>query len=371
MFQIPQMGGIAHFGAIARVDLTVRRPLRIAILADPYLPVPPRLYGGIERIIALLVEGLVDRGHQVVLWAAEGSTVPCEVIPYGVPPHQGFVNRLRELLQVMSGLVQRRRQFDLIHNFGRLAGLLPLFPSWIPKIQSYQREITPRNILWATRLAGATLSFTACSTHCRREVSHLGRWVTIYNGVRLADYAFRPDVPSDAPLTFLGRIERIKGAHTAVKVARETGRRLIIAGNVPFSEEAEHYFEEEIAPHIDGDQIVYVGPVDDRQKNELLGRSAALLMPIEWEEPFGIVMAEALACGTPVIGMRRGAVPEVVEHEITGFVCDTAGDMVEALSRLDTINRHACREWCTRLFSDRVIVDAYEQLYYRVTEFAQ
>lgn len=337
--------------------------LRIALTVDPYIPVPPKLYGGIERIVDFLVHGLVERGHEVVLWAAPGSEVPCEVVEYGSPPHQGRGDRVRELLQVGTALVRRHREFDVVHSFGRLAGLLPLFPLRVPKIQSYQRDITPRSIRWAARLAGDTLTFTACSTNCRRNVSHLGYWETIYNGVRLADYTFQPEVAPDAPLVFLGRIEQIKGTHTAIAVAKATGRRLVIAGNV--DEPHSQYFEEEVAPHLNRGQVEYVGPVDDVQKNALLGSAAAFLMPIEWEEPFGIVMAEALACGTPVIGFRRGSVPEVIEHGVSGFVCDTPEEMARAVGRLGELDRHAARARAEGHFSDEVIVDAYEDLYHR------
>lgn len=342
---------------------SVNKSLRIALVADPYIPVPPKLYGGIERVLDFLVEGLVERGHEVVLWAHPESEVPCELVPYGLPPHTGRVARTRELLQVMGGLARRRREIDIVHSFGRLAGMLPLFPSAIPKIQSYQRQINPENIERAVRLAGDSISFTACSTNCRRNVSHIGEWDTIYNGVRMTDYTYQPDVEADAPLVFLGRIERIKGTHTAIAVAKESGRRLVIAGNI--ADEHRPYFDEEVAPHLDDDQIRYVGPVNDVQKNELLGSAAAFLMPIEWEEPFGIVMAEALACGTPVIGTRRGSVPEVVEHGVTGFVCDTAKELIEAVGQVADLDRHASRDRCERMFSDRAIVDAYEALYRR------
>lgn len=342
--------------------------LRIALIVDPYLPVPPVLYGGIERIVDFLIQGLVERGHEVVLWAAPGSKVRCEVVEYGSGTHSSTRDRIRELLQVAAALTRRYRDFDVVHSFGRLASLLPLFPLRIPKIQSYQRAITPRNITWATRLAGESITFTACSTSCRRAVSHIGRWETIYNGVRLADYAFQAEVTPDAPLVFLGRIERIKGAHTAIAVAKAAGRRLILAGNVVKSEPHQRYFDEEVAPHVDGSTVEYVGPVNDGQKNALLGSAAALLMPIEWNEPFGIVMAEALACGTPVIAFRRGAVPEVVEHGVSGLVCNTLEGMVASVGQLDQLDRAAARTRVECNFSDRVIVDAYEALYRRLVE---
>jgi glycosyltransferase involved in cell wall biosynthesis len=183
----------------------------------------------------------------------------------------------------------------------------------------------------------------------------------VYNGVPLDTYDFVPSVPEDAPLLFLGRIARIKGTHRAVEVACRTERTLVIAGNVPDDET--EYFERHVQPHLDGEQIRHVGPVDDEKKNEWLGRAAALLMPIQWEEPFGIVMAEAMACGTPVIGTRRGSVPEVVTEGETGFVCDAEDDMVRAVRRIDELSRRACRERCSRHFSARAVVDEYVRLY--------
>jgi glycosyltransferase involved in cell wall biosynthesis len=128
-----------------------------------------------------------------------------------------------------------------------------------------------------------------------QAVSHIGRWHIIPNGVDIGTYAFQSEVEIDAPLVFLGRIEEIKGPHIAIEIARRTGRRLVIAGNIP--EGKKGWFESQVLPYVDGKKITYLGPVDDAQKNDLLGKASALLMPILWEEPFGIVMAEALACG--------------------------------------------------------------------------
>lgn len=339
------------------------RPLRIAMVADPYLPVPPVRYGGIERVIAMLIGGLARRGHEVTLWAAPGSTVDAEIVTYGCPPHRSQRDRLLEIAQVALPLVRRRATFDLVHSFGRLAALLPILPLRIPKIQTYQRAITPRAVRWGSRLAGESLLFTACSDATRRPVSHIGRWATVYNGAPKDRFEFVPSVAVDAPLVFLGRLERIKGAHTAIDVALASGRRLVLAGNVVEEPEALRYFEEEIRPRIDGVRIQYAGPVDDAQKNERLGAAAALLMPVEWEEPFGIVMAEALACGTPVIGFRRGAVPEVVEEGLSGFVCDSRDQMVAAVGRLGGLDRRACRARYEASFSDDAVVEAYLRLY--------
>jgi glycosyltransferase involved in cell wall biosynthesis len=165
---------------------------------------------------------------------------------------------------------------------------------------------------------------------------------------------------------FLGRLEPIKGAHSAIAIAKASGRRLLIAGNqVPESLE---YFESRIAPHIDGERVQYLGPVDDRAKNALFSSAAALLMPIEWEEPFGIVMAEAMACGTPVVGFARGSVHEVVRDGINGYVCRGVAEAASAVAKLAAIDRSIVREECERRFSSTVVVEAYERLYTELCE---
>jgi glycosyltransferase involved in cell wall biosynthesis len=332
--------------------------VRIALTADPELPVPPRLYGGIERIIDMLVRGLVERGHEVTLFAHLDSDVPCRLVPYG-GSGQHPLDVLRNTLSV-SRLAFRRP--DVVHSFGRLAYLAALLPTRLPTVMSYQRKPSLDRVRLAARMArNGSLAFTGCSEHIAAQIRPHAPAFAVFNGVPMATYDFQPGVGGDAPLVFLGRVAPIKGAHTAVEVAQQTGRRLVLAGNVP--EEEKEYFEEQIQPHLDGERIRYVGPVDDTEKNDLLGRSAAFLMPIEWEEPFGIVMAEALACGTPVIGTRRGSVPEVVDDGVTGFVCDTTAEMAEAVSQVGDLDRAACRQQCERLFSGEAVVDAYEELY--------
>lgn len=343
--------------------------LRIALTVDPYLPVPPELYGGIERVVDFIVRGLVNQGHHVTLYAHPESKTPANHIPYGAPPHTGAWLKLKELWQLGSSVWMSRYKFDLIHSFGRLAALLPVLPNRrLPKIQSYQRAVPWHGVEKAVRLAGASIRFTACSSsmyqdYCGQCIGR-GDWTTVFNGVDLTKYAFVSKVDSDAPLAFLGRLEPVKGAHNAIAIAKAAHRRLVIAGNrVPSSDE---YFQRKIAPFLNGEQITYVGPVDDKSKNALLGSCAALLMPIEWKEPFGIVMAEALACGTPVVGFAQGSVPEVVCDGVTGFVCRDVQEAVAAVERLGSLDRNAVRRACEERFSSDVIVRRYEDIYYEM-----
>ena len=336
--------------------------MKLAITADPMLPVPPDNYGGIERIIHLLICGLVEKGHSVTLFAHAQSRVPCRLISYPIEGRRS----VRESSRITSSIAFEvlKGSYDLVHSFGRLAYLTLILPFQISKLMTYQRPITARSVALGCLMSRGSLAFSAVSKKMFSGRGLRGNWNLVYNGVSESKYEHREILRGDAPLIFLGRIERIKGPHIAIEVARRAGRRLIIAGNVSPNAVHRRYFDEEIAPHLDGSDIKYVGPVNDVRKNELLGESAALLMPVQWEEPFGIVMAESLACGTPVIGFDRGSVPEVVQNGINGFVCKSVSDMVEAVDRLETIARGTCRQVMEERFSARAMVSAYESLYF-------
>jgi glycosyltransferase involved in cell wall biosynthesis len=343
--------------------------MRVLITADPYIPVPPVHYGGIERVIDVLVRELIRRGHDVTLVAHPDSHTPARLMPYGHPPHTGPWIRAKELAQVGSALWRERRDVDVVHSFGRLAALLPILPCrQLPKLQSYQRDGVPwTSVSRAVRLAGPSLIFSGCSSsvyrHRALDRSLDGEWRTVFNCVDLTTYTPRLSVPSDAPLVFLGRLDPFKGAHDAIAIARGAGRRLVIAGNRVTDGPDDSYFDARIAPHIDGVRVSYVGPVDDSEKNRLLGQAAALLMPIAWEEPFGIVMAEACACGTPVIAFSRGSVPEVVRDGVNGFACASVDAAIAAVKGIDRIDRRSVRVDCEARFGGSVIAGAYESLY--------
>ena len=345
--------------------------MRIAITVDPYIPVPPAGYGGIERTVDFVCRGLTQRGHKITLFAHRDSSTIATLIPYGVPPHQGVVSRLKELWQLGPGLFTRRKEFDVVISWGRLAALLPILP-WrtIPKIQRYCRSSVPwTSVRIATALAGKSIEFVGASTSVYHEDNKIpaGSWRTIFDGVEMDRYTFVPSVSPDAPLTFLGRLCPGKIPHVAIAVAKATGRQLILAGNREPDADDPTYFEREVEPHIDEQQIQYIGTVNDEQKNSLLGRSAALLFPTAFKEAFGIVMAEAFACGTPVLASPRGSVPEVVREGKTGFICATVDDFVRAVAKVPTLNRRIIRQECEQRFSAQVIVDQFEQLCFEMT----
>jgi glycosyltransferase involved in cell wall biosynthesis len=344
--------------------------MRILLTADPELPVPPDLYGGVQRLVATLADLLQARGHVVGLVAHPAST--CRVSRlYPWRGTDGFDRRT--VLSNMGVLWRAQGDFrpDVIHAFSRLFFLGPLLACPVPKVVSYGRQPTRRPVRLAAALAGRSLVFAGCSEHISRE-GRLGggRWTVVPNFVELPRFTFRDRVPEDAPLVFLSRIEPIKGAHLAIGIAKAAGRELIIAGNHSEAGEEGRYWREVISPELGRNRIHCVGPVNDAQKNELLGRAAALVVPIQWEEPFGIVFVEALACGTPVIGCPRGALPEIVEDGLHGFHIRTVDEGAAAVARIPQISRAACRALVESRYTAEGVVGEYEDLYREMLEAA-
>jgi glycosyltransferase involved in cell wall biosynthesis len=337
--------------------------MHIALTADPELPVPPLLYGGIERVIAMLADELTARGHEVSLFAQPDSTAAGTLLAWPGANSRSRTDTIRNALFLWSEV--HRRNIDVIHSFSRIAYLLPLLGQSVPKLMSYQRPISRHTVKLGHALSRGSLEFSAISQWMTKPVSDIGRWHLVPNGVPLLRFPFIELPGPEAPLMFLGRVEEIKGPHLAIEVAKRTNQPLVIAGNVP--REHHGWFDAQIASQLN-EQIRYVGPVDDARKAELLGSARALLMPILWDEPFGIVMAEALACGTPVLGFRRGSVPEVVEHGVSGLVVDDLDQMVLAVDQLGGIDRRACRARVHACYSQTAVADAYLSLYMQMLE---
>lgn len=338
--------------------------MNIAIIADPFIPVPPQFYGGIERVIDLLITQLVKNGHQVTLFAHKESTVNCRLVP--IKQGKSAWQTLQNIYTITNTL--HKQKFDVVHSFGRLVNLLPVMPTALLKLMSYQREPTLSQIKKAIFLSRkGTMAFTSCSNYINNQIVPVAPAYTVYNCVDIDKYSFIETINPDSPLVFLGRIEYIKGTHTAIEIARRTGRKLVIAGNVDNDQQG--YFNKQIKPFL-GDQISYIGPVNDGQKKALLQKASALLMPIHWNEPFGIVMIEAMACGTPVIGFRRGAVGEVVEHAQTGFVGDTIDQLEEFVCLIETIDRSKVRQRVEEMFSSAIITSQYVSIYERFKKSA-
>lgn len=353
-----------YFRLYHKPDPVVSKPLetkKILLIMDPGIPVPPPLYGGHERLVSSFAEEYRRLGHEVTLLAGPDSKFYNQVRTFGINDlHRSKLQKFRELLYVWR--VLRAENFDLIHNFGRLAYLLPVLNTSTKKIMTYGRKIAPAGVLAVTKLPNRNLVFTACSNDCAKTGNIAGQWKTVYNAIDFAKYELNESVAADAPLMFLGRLDRIKGAHTAIRVARASGRRLLIAGNLSSEREGLKYFRSEIEPWLDGQQIIYLGALNDEQKNSYLRTAVALLFPVEWNEPFGMVMVEAMACGTPVIGFRRGGVAEVIDEGLTGIVVDSAEEMAAMIALAAGLDRRRCREHSRQRFDTAVIAEQYLKL---------
>ena len=332
---------------------------------DPGILVPPKGYGGHERLVYMFAKEYQQMGHEVHLLVTEGSDVPgCTIHPFGkegFPPKKADARRA--IPTAWRFLWKHRNSFDLVHNFGRLIYLLPILNHRVKKIMTYGREISGRNIKMINKLPKKNIVFTGCSADLISRGGVAGRWETVYNAIDFKKYTLQRHVPATAPLMFLGRIERVKGCHIAIKVCMATGNTLLIAGNVSPLPEEQEYFKQEIEPYIDGKNIMYAGQVNDEQKNKYLGQAKALLFPIEWNEPFGMVMVEAMACGTPVIGFKRGSVNEVIEEGITGFKVNNEEEMIRAVNNLAAISRVQCRDFAEKRFDVPVIAKHYLSLF--------
>ncbi len=338
--------------------------MRILLLMDPDIPVPPVHYGGIERVIHDLAFQYTQLGHDLTLVAGPGSQSPGRLITYGENGMSSIKLNFSLMTELTGILLREVRRHDVLHNFGRLAWQLPLAWSPIRKVQTYMRYIAPRNIRALNALGIRNLTYTAVSDAIvRTGKPGGGDWRTVYNCAPVAQFDFVESVPDDAPLVFLGRLERCKGAHTAISVAQLTGRRLIIAGNISTLPEEKEYFEKELAPRIDGHLVQYVGVVNNEQKNALLGSAAAMLLPVEWYEPFPVVLPEAFACGTPILAFPGGGVPEGIVAGVTGYLSQTAEEMACQVKRVRALSRAACRSAALDKYSDQIIARDYLSIY--------
>jgi glycosyltransferase involved in cell wall biosynthesis len=331
--------------------------MKIILTCDPEIPVPPTLYGGIERIVDGLARAYSELGHEVYLVAHSQST--CQYVKkiYGWPNShsRGMKNVLKNAMFLRE--VTQKTKPDLIHSFSRLLYLYPSFyQRKIRILQSYQREISPNSTRMASMILGPKLSFTACASHMIKNLPNKNKFKSVFNFTD-TDY-FNIDFDrSREYLVFLGRIEEIKGTSEAIHAAISTNQKLIIAGNI--QEGHDSYFQEKILPYLSHPLIEYIGTVNDEQKKALLQGAKALLFPIKWEEPFGIVMAEALSCGTPVIGFNRGSVPEVIIHGKNGFIVQDTEELASMISKINSLSLEDIREDAITRFSLRKVAKNY------------
>jgi glycosyltransferase involved in cell wall biosynthesis len=331
--------------------------MRVAQIAPPWIPVPPVTYGGTELMVATLIQGLKERGVEVWLFSAGDSSLA--VPQYGHFLHSFWPpDKFSENLHLSHAFARLRQQPPLVihSHLESAAGFWALAPA-APLVITIHTPLFPmkRDFL----LSFPQVHLVTVSAFQQRQMEGHPRLHLIPHGLSLADYPFQ--AAKEDFLLFLGRIYPDKGLHTAIRLAREAGTRLIIAG--PVFTPDRPYFDEQIRTHIDGDRIVYLGPADHVHKVDLMKRARALVLPLEVDETFGLAMIEAMACGTPVLAYDRGAVPEVVAQGETGFAVKTYEELRDSLPRLAALDPRRCREHVALNFSRDRMVTAYLELY--------
>jgi glycosyltransferase involved in cell wall biosynthesis len=255
------------------------------------------------------------------------------------------------------------RKHDLIHSVLRLDYLIPALRHRVPKVLNFHNQIDPGQIEFLRRHARGPTVFTPVGVKMMKGLPRFGVWRPIHNAIPVARYAYAPEPVTPNYLAFLGRVTPIKGAHIAIRVARTAGLRLVLAGNIGTAPGDSDYFEREVRPNIDGDQIQYVGELDDFAKGNVLRGAVALLHPIQWDDPCPLVPIESLSCGTPVIAFARGELPNLINHGVTGVLCADEAAMIRAVWEVGMVSRRACRREAEARFDVARMVDQYEEVY--------
>ena len=333
--------------------------MRIAMVAPVWVPVPPYGYGGIEWVVSWLTEGLVAKGHEVSLFASGDSTTAARLVSsYPDAPTDRMGEAMPELLHAVSSYDSIREiDVDIVHDhtlYGPALGVARGH-AVVHTIHGPMSD----EFCWLFGQLADKMGFVSISDYQRRTYPHLAYLGTIHNAIDVQTLPFRKN--KDEYALFLGRFNPDKGPHLAIEVARSVGIRLLMAGKV--SERHERLFFEQVIQKELGPHIEYLGEVSNETKASLLAGAKMVLFPITWPEPFGLVMVEAAAAGTPVVAFRNGSSPEVVAHGRTGFVVDTLEEMVESAGRVGEIDPAECRAWASERFDIPRLVDEYEGAY--------
>ena len=336
-------------------------PLRVAILSPAWFPVPPTGYGGIEWVVALLADGLVDAGHDVTLFASGDSHTRARLVAVYERAPSEWIGRTEWELPHVLACLERADEFDVVNDHSGPLGLALGGLVDVPVVHTVHGPLDgqPGELYERLVRVAPDARLISVSLNQRRPRPHLPWLANCPNALDLSLYPVKPH--RGDYLLFLGRMSPDKGCHRAIAVAAETGLPLRIAGKKqePLEEE---YFRELVEPHLN-EQVEYLGEVNHGQKVELLQHARATLFPIEWEEPFGLVMIESMACGTPVIATRRGAVPEVIEDGRSGVVVDDYREMPAALEEAGALDPLECRRYAEERFSPERMVASYVDAY--------
>jgi glycosyltransferase involved in cell wall biosynthesis len=337
--------------------------IRIAMVAPAYFTVPPKGYGGVESVVADLVDALVDRGHEVTLIGAgaHGTKAQHFVSTYDEPVASQLGEPLPEVLHAARvAAALEERDVDVVHDH-TLAGPLLARGRLAPTIVTVHGPVGGASGEYYEALRD-TVRVVAIAAAQRAAAPHLPWIATVHNAIRVETFPFRAE--KDDYALFLGRFHPAKAPHLAIDAARAAGVPIVLAGKCDESLERD-YFDREVAPRLGPDTVVY-GVADAGAKRELLAGARCLLFPICWEEPFGLVMIEAMACGTPVVALRRGSVSEVVVDGRTGVVVDQPAELPDAVLRAATLGAAECRRHVEDLFSVAAMAAGYEAAYWEL-----
>lgn len=344
--------------------------MRIAQISPLFESVPPKLYGGTERVVSYLTEALVARGHHVTLFASGDSVTAADLtsfrdIALRLDPAP-LKSPVAAHLSMLHGIRERADEFDVLHFHIDLLPL-PIFEQLASKCVFTLHGRQDKQDLPQAYRRWSRYPLVSISDHQRLPLPWANWWQTIPHGMPTS-LLMPPPRPRGDYLAFLGRLSPEKRPDRAIEIARRAGLPLRIAAKVDTADR--RYFHETIEPLLAGGGVEFVGEIDDAGKPEFLGNAAALLFPIDWPEPFGLVMIESMACGTPVIAWREGSVPEVVDEGRTGFIVDSIQAGVEAVARCRELDRHAVRRRFEQRFDARRMAADYESLYVRMVEGA-
>ena len=336
------------------------------MLAPPWIPVPPPAYGGIEEVVRLLCEGLAERGHDVTLFAPPGSQSRAEVATVLEEPHpdeiqkaQIEVDHVARVFAAIDGADADGRPYDVIHDHTGHSALAMADRVGTPLVHTLHGPFDEAACRFYAQHGRKACIVAISQAQLDDAPPEMGGGRVVPNPIELDEWPFQP-ATADYVL-WIGRMSPDKGPQRAIAAAREAGVRLLLAG--PVQPGQEEFFAAEVEPHLGSDGVEYVGEADATGKRELYQGARALLMPIRWPEPFGLVMVEALATGTPVIAFPEGSAREIVEDGRTGFVVDDEHAMAAALTRLDEIDPEDCRRSCEQRFSVEAVVRGYEDVY--------
>ena len=335
--------------------------MKILQIVNPVVPFPANTVGGIERVVQYLMEELLLKGHEITLLAHSDSVVSKDVrfIPIG-----RYQDQTKAIKIIWQHLLTTK--YDVIHNHGRLIYFLPLIWSKVRKIHTFHMaELETTSFLRFTKLNAKNLTLSPCGKWIQEKSSHLkGDWAFVNNGLPKKLYSYKKKtIDPKAPMVIICRMDKNKGVYDAIKLSKITNRRLVIAGKIGDCQHEIDWFKNDILSQCDGNHIKFIGPVNDQQKQELLNIASVLLIPTTDSEAFNTTMLEANACGCPVISYNRFCFNEYIVNGINGFKGDTFQDLVEAISKLNQIERQTCRDFFEDNYTSAIMTANYLKLY--------